>query len=68
MLLSINTDYHQPQTAWVTIDDRLHEAGDTLKCIYSTDTGQVGTAVEVESRNGKSVLLTVPAAGFVFYE
>jgi len=68
MLLSINTDYHQPRTAWVTIDDRLHEAGDKLKCIYSTAKGQVGTPVEVEARNGKSVLLTVPAAGFVIYE
>ena len=68
MLLSINTDYHQPRTAWVTIDDRLHEVGDKLKCIYSTDTDQVGTAVEVKTKNGKSVLLTVPAAGFVIYE
>jgi hypothetical protein len=68
MLLGINTDYNQPRTAWVTIDDQLHQAGDKLKCIYSIDKKQINTTVEVEARNGKSVLLTVPAAGFVIYE
>jgi hypothetical protein len=27
MLLAINTDYYQPQTVWVTIDDELHNEG-----------------------------------------
>ncbi len=67
-LLAINTDYDQPKTAWVTIDDELHQAGDGLKCIYSTDVAQVGQSVTVEARNGKAVLLTVPAAGFVIFE
>lgn len=68
MLLAINTDYYQPKTAWVTIDNVLHEEGETLTCIYSTDKGQLDNEVGVEARNGKSVLLTVPAAGFVIYE
>ena len=68
ILLAINTNYEQPRTAWVTIDDRLHQADDKLKCIYSTDKSQVNKTVEVEARNGKSVLLTVPAAGFVIYK
>jgi glycosidase len=67
-LLAINTDDKQPRTAWVTIDDRLHQAGEKLKCIYSADKKQIDTTVEVEARNGKAVLLTVPAAGFVIYE
>lgn len=68
ILLAINTDYDQPRTAWVTIDNELHQAGDVLKCIYSTDAAQVGRSVTVEARNGKAVLVTVPAAGFVIFE
>ncbi len=67
-LAAINTDPHQARTAWVTIDDGLHRAGDRLTCLYSTDLAQLGKGVEVERRNGKAVLLTVPAAGFVVYE
>ncbi len=68
MLLAINTDYDQPRTAWVTIDNELHQAGDELKCIYSTDAAQIGQSVTVEARNGKAVLIKVPAAGFVIFE
>ena len=67
-LLAINTDYFQPRTVWVTIDYRIHEAGQTLKCIYSTDEDQVGSEVQIKPRNGNAVLLTVPEAGFVIYE
>jgi glycosidase len=68
MLLAINTDYDHPRTAWVTIDNELHQSGDILKCIYSTDVTQIGQSLTVEARNGKAVLLTVPAAGFVIFE
>ena len=30
ILLAINTDYAAPRSAWVTIDDGLHQAGQTL--------------------------------------
>jgi glycosidase len=68
ILLAINTDYDHPQTAWVTIDNELYNEGDLLNCIYSTAKEQIGKQVSVESRNGKSVKITVPAAGFVIYE
>lgn len=68
MLLAINTDYDQPRTAWVTIDNELHKAGDELKCVYSTDPAQIGQSVTIEARNGKAVLVTVPVAGFVIFE
>ena len=68
VLLAISTDYSQSSTAWVTIDDALHNAGYLLTCIFSTDSQQVGQVIKVEPRNGKAVLLTVPAAGFVIYE
>jgi glycosidase len=68
VLLAINTDPDQPRTAWVTIDNDLHAAGEKLRCTYSTDGQQVGQGVEVAPRNGKAVELTVPAAGLVVYE
>lgn len=68
MLFAINTDYFQPKTAWVTIDNVIHNTGDKLKCIYSTDGGQINQQVTIEARNGKSVLITVPPAGFVIFK
>ena len=67
MLLAINTDYDQPKTAWVTIDNDLHQGGDVLQCIYSKDAAQIGQSVTVDARNGKAVLITVPAAGLVIF-
>jgi len=68
VLLAINTNYSQASSAWVTIDDTLHQDGERLTCIYSTDNRQVGQETKVEPRTGKAVLLPVPAAGFVIYE
>lgn len=65
MLCAINTDANTPREAWVTIDNELHRAGDTMRYLYSTDPAQIGAALTVEPRNGKAVLLRVPAAGFV---
>ncbi|KJH69775.1 hypothetical protein [Aliterella atlantica] len=68
ILLAINTDYNQPRTAWVTIDDALHISGEILTCIYSTEREQLGKQIPVEAKKGKAVQLTVPGAGFVIYE
>jgi glycosidase len=68
VLLAINTDPREPRTAWVTVDDALHRAGERLTCLYSTDATQIGKEVAIEPRNGKAALLTVPPAGFVAYE
>jgi glycosidase len=67
MLLALNTDSYNARSAWVTVDDRLDEEGGTLKCIYSTDKGQVGQELRIERRNGKAVFLNVPPAGFVIF-
>ncbi|MEA2584835.1 MAG: hypothetical protein QOF33_2920 [Thermomicrobiales bacterium] len=66
LLLAVNTDPEQERSAWVTIDAGLHGEGDVLTCLYPND-GSVARGVPVESRNGKAVQLTVPAAGFVIY-
>jgi glycosidase len=68
ILLAINTDPDDRSTAWVTIDDDLHEPGAALECLYSTDAAQIGQTVTVERRNGKAVQLTIPPAGFAVFE
>ncbi len=68
ILLAMNTDYAAPRSAWVTVDDGLHQVGHTLTCLFSTNAGQIGQETTVESRNGKAVVLTLPAGGFVIYE
>jgi hypothetical protein len=39
-----------------------------LTYLYSTDAAQIGQSATVEPRNGRSVNVTVPAAGFVVFE
>ena len=68
ILLAINTDPNQPRTAWVTIEDELHQERDMLRRLYATDPDGSPETLTVEARNGKSVHLTVPAASFVIYE
>lgn len=68
ILLAINTDYNEPKEAWVTIDNELHNEGEFLTCIYSTDKQQENQKIRIEARNGKSIKITVPPAGFVIYE
>jgi hypothetical protein len=67
VVCAINTNPDMASTAWVTIDDLLHQAGDLLTCVFSTDETMKGTSVSVEARNGKAILLSVPRAGFVLY-
>ncbi|MBG1262269.1 alpha-amylase family glycosyl hydrolase [Nostoc commune] len=67
VVMAINTDYYQPREAWVTIDSELHNEGDFLTCIYSTEKQQEGQRVKIEARNGKAVKITVPTAGCVIY-
>ncbi len=66
-VLAINTDMDNPRSAWLTIDASLHKPGDTLRCIYSGDSAQIGQALSVEPVNGRAVKLTVPPAGFVIF-
>ncbi len=56
------------QLSDVNIKGLVHKQGDFLTCIYSTNGEQIGKQVKVESRNGLSVDITVPDAGFVIFE
>jgi glycosidase len=68
LVCAINTDPDNNRTAWVTIDNSLHNAGDQLTCVYSSDGGQLSSKVTVESRNGKAGQITVPRGGFVVFK
>jgi glycosidase len=67
IVCAINTDPDNPRTAFVTIEDSLHEEGDALTCLYSTEPAERGQTVKVVALNGKTLPLTVGAAGFVVY-
>jgi glycosidase len=66
VLVAINTDPIATHTAWVVIDNYLHTEGETLKCLYSTDTSNMRD-VSVEARNGKAVQISVPPGGAVIF-
>lgn len=71
MLLAINTDPDNALTTSVIVDNDLHQAGDRLRRVFSTDVAQGDQEVIVQEAMGgsaKAVALTVPAAGFVIYE
>jgi hypothetical protein len=63
----LNTDLDRETQAFVTVDDSLHAAGGTLKCLYSPVASEIGQCIAVEARNGKAVSLSVAPAGFVVY-
>jgi len=67
LLCAINTDPDHDTTAFVTIDNSLHAAGEQIACLYSIKPAEIGNKLAVQPKNGKAVLLTVPAAGFVIY-
>ena len=68
LVCAINTDPDNARSAWVTIDNSLHSAGEKLTCLYSSDAGQIDQTVTVEARNGKAVNIRVPKGGFVVFE
>ena len=66
-LCAINTDLTKPLAAWVTIDHGLNPPGSQMTCLLSTDLGQKDKKVTIEAKNGSSLPITVPPAGFVVY-
>jgi glycosidase len=68
LVCAINTDPGNARSAWATIDNFLHSAGEKLTCLYSSDAAQIGQTVTVEARNGKAVNISVPKGGFVVFK
>lgn len=64
VVCAVNTDVATERTAWVTVDAQIHSRTTTFDYVYSSD-GVARAPAPVESRNGRAVLVTVPAAGFV---
>jgi glycosidase len=69
ILLAINTDPDDSHSAWCRVDGNLHQVGDRLHCLYSSDPQQVGQTVTIEEiGDKKAARITVPPAGFVIFE
>ncbi|MDA1305531.1 MAG: alpha-amylase family glycosyl hydrolase [Nitrospirae bacterium] len=66
-LCAINTDAKKQLRMWVTIDQALNPAGKKLTCLFSTKPSQKGLQVRSKAKNGSTIQITVPAAGFVVY-
>jgi glycosidase len=64
ILCAINTSAEHTSSAWVTVDNHIHSAGDELQCLYP-----IGRRVlEVSKRNGKAVaILNLPPGRAVVY-
>ena len=69
ILLAINTDIEETRTASAIVDHDLHAPGTTMRCLYSTEPGDIGGSITATDKpDGKRVVdLTVPAAGFVIF-
>ena len=67
ILVAMNTDMYNSRSAWVTIDNNINMVGQEYTCLYSSDNKQIHNHTPVTGRNGKSLYLNVPAAGFVIY-
>lgn len=69
ILLALNTDTARPLQVSVTIDAELHQQGQSMRCLYSTDPTEIGSAIViVTAPDGRHVVdLPVPAAGFAIY-
>ena len=69
VLIAINTDPHNSQSAWVTIDNYgIHFAYKNLVCLFSTDSTQISKQFIIENKNGKAVNISVPPGGVCIFQ
>lgn len=69
ILVVFNSDHQSSHSAWVTIDNPIHETGKRIQCIYSSvEKNRVGDEVVVEERNGKSVWIALSPGEFAIYD
>lgn len=68
IILAMNPDLDHSHTAWVMIDQDLHQEGDRFHCIYSTSLSPIHQEITVAKLAVKCISITVPPAGFVIWE
>ncbi|KFY12492.1 hypothetical protein V491_06773 [Pseudogymnoascus sp. VKM F-3775] len=66
LLCVINTDADEEREAWVTVDSQLHQAGDSLSCMFPN--GAQVTSVQRNTDGRTVVKLKVGPAQFVIYK
>ena len=64
IVCAFNNDPVAARTAWVTVDAGLNGGVAAYGYDHCSDPGAVGTTTRVESRNGRAIEVTLPAAGF----
>lgn len=66
--ISTDPDPHAELSVRVTVDSEVHPAGSTLALLYSSSAAGVPESLQVESRNGRSVVqVKVPPGGVAVY-
>lgn len=66
ILCAINLDQNESAYFYITIDKNMHPAEGKIYCIHGTD--DCPTEINIETRNGKSVRLFIPAGALVSYK
>ena len=64
IVCAVNTDPDAERTAWVTVDAEIQARTELFAYVYASD-GTARPAAPVQARNGRAVLVSVPAGGFV---
>jgi glycosidase len=64
IVCAFNNDPVAARTAWVTVDAGLNGGVAAYGYDHCSDPRAVGTTTPVESRNGRAIEVTLPAAGF----
>jgi glycosidase len=69
VLVAINNDPDNSHTAWCRLDSNLHPAGTRVRCLYSSEPGQIGQEFPVEIvGNRPAIQLALPPAGVIILE
>jgi glycosidase len=70
IVCAINTDPNALRSAWMYVDNSLHNENDAFRCLYSANHAQEGEKIPVKAlpTGAKAMYITLPAAGFVIYE
>lgn len=69
MVMAVNTDIMQPRTAFITIDQEMHQEGEPFHCLLIFPASIDAQAVFVQTiGDRKAIEVTVPPAGYIIWQ